>query len=217
MFCLFVCKTAVAQFAFGGGLSYGLPFVLSKQGYYIRHSIGGDIELSYKPQRSRLYPSIDFGISQMQVLVTAENYNDLNDATGYKNATLNLNYTAGTGAQYFVFYTGVGLGGVKPQESSIEEINQSVNIQLADSGGARLCPVINLGAKCFVRISPDAPLYLGFDLRMQYLQIMQSDPEYYLHDGNKVVKANISGTYLIPSVTVSLNYIFERPGEQGSE
>src|SRR6185437_1899498 len=91
------------QFALSGGLVYGAPFSLNKQGYYTS-SIGLQVGLNYALSNSRVYPSLNFGVNSIQLPLQTPYYNNIGVTADDLNCMLHLNYKKTENTNYYFVY-----------------------------------------------------------------------------------------------------------------
>lgn len=194
-----------AQLGIGGGFEFGTAAFVNPA-FIRKPSLGIAGMLSYGLRDSRIFPSFTYLLKTIAVPVNNSFYKDLTAPATSQHFVLNLNYRTTDNPDYNLFFLGVGVSKIKPNEGFND--GNGNDITLIDTASANLYPVMQGGVKYMHRILGNSSFYVGLEANLKYIR-MHSENVYYLHQATSMVKATMGGDIIFPSVQIHLDYFFD--------
>ncbi len=219
---MLVDTTAYAQLEFSNSIDLGFPVLLNKYNqnlYYKQLALGMRFGISYKPNATQFYPTLDFSFGrtrlplvQFQQNVAALNFN-------YLNLMLKGNFVMNVFGENTLFLNmGIGFDRLKQKGPAItgKDAGQMKIFEDSAVNVTKIFPCVGVGLEYVYGESVGRPIFLSVGVNVRATLLFDGNNTYYVsgtnaQGNNFYEQGSLTGRVFTPDFHITLHY---RPGEE---
>jgi hypothetical protein len=215
---LLVCGKASAQIELAAGIDLVYPILVNKYNEKISYQQfggGGHLGISYKPELTQFFPTLNMGLGATKLPVSQFGDNVVVANISYWSTMLNGNIVATLRNDNTIYFlTGIGFSRINQRFISVAgPRGDAMKVQLDSlKNESKYFPAAGLGIEYVYGNSVNTSLYISMGLYCQYILLFQGRNEYFtsvrdLQGNDHHMASALTGGIFFPSAYLSLHYL----------